>query len=239
MRKTLSTLAVAAVLASSAPAFANDADTGFYGVFGMQQSETKNDLSVLTELGVAVDKKDNGYNFNVGYKLNKNVAFEFGYVDFGDMLTVGTDYTAAQHGAISYTYDGNTYALATGAAGNITLKEDIDAFTLAAVFTQDVTDEFDVFGKAGFFRWDANATATITNTSGTAANLKLNGSNATGNQVSISESASGTDFFWGVGASYDIDENMAVRADFTRYKLESYGENQKIDSIGAALVVKF
>ena len=237
MRTKLS-LALAATLAlSTGSAFADE--SGFYGVIGLNKNETKNDLQVLKDIGLSVDKKDNGYNFNVGYQLNKNVAFEFGYIDFGDMLTVGADYTAAQHGAVSYTYNGNTYALATGAAGNVTLKEEIDAFTLAAIFTQDVTEDFDVFGKAGFFRWDASATATITNTSGTASNLTLNGSNATNNQVSISESANGTDFFWGVGASYDIDENMALRADYTRYKLESYGENQKIDSIGAALVVKF
>jgi len=93
--------------------------------------------------------------------------------------------------------------------------------------------------KAGWFKWDASGSMTITNTSGTPSHFTVGRSNATNNTATISSTSDGTDFFYGVGGSYDIDENMAVRADFTRYKLQNYGENQKVDTIGAALVVKF
>jgi OOP family OmpA-OmpF porin len=55
---------------------------------------------------------------------------------------------------------------------------------------------------------------------------------------SYSESADGTDPFYGVGAEYEINQ-IIMRAEYERYEISDSGEDFEIDLMSASLGYRF
>ena len=72
-------------------------------------------------------------------------------------------------------------------------------FTLAGVGIAPINDQFSVFGTVGLFSWSADLTVPLI--------------------PSLNASASGSDIFFGVGATYNVSRNLSIRGEFDSYKL--------------------
>ena len=76
------------------------------------------------------------------------------------------------------------------------ISQDVTAFTAAGVVGIPMNDQIEVFAKAGAARWSSKH------------------KDATGNQ----HKKTGTDVLIGAGASYDLGDNVGVRAEWERFK---------------------
>jgi OOP family OmpA-OmpF porin len=229
----LAPIASALVLSSSA-AIANGHMDKLYGVIGYQQTELDENTSILSNVGVSVDDNDSGFNFGIGYEVNEFFSIEAGYVDLGSLLTASGSASAGGT-AGSGTLGGYNYSYTSNLAATATATVDVDGWTLGGVFKYPATEQLDLFAKAGLFNWDGTGSASATITTGT---LTVDGSNYTGTH-SVGGEIDGTDAFYGVGLSYDVNDSIAIRADYTRYKFDAYNTTVDADAFGAALVAKF
>ncbi|MDP2788149.1 MAG: outer membrane beta-barrel protein [Pseudomonadota bacterium] len=91
----------------------------------------------------------------------------------------------------------------SGGGGRVSASWGAKAWSLAAVGILPVTDQFEVFGKIGGYFYNADLSATGSGGGGT---------------VSVSVDDDGTGLLFGVGASYSFTKNIAVRAEWERYK---------------------
>ena len=89
------------------------------------------------------------------------------------------------------------------AAGTASGSWEGKAWSFAALGILPVTEQFEVFGKVGVHYWDVDFSVTATE----------GGADAAG-----SWSDSGTNWLYGLGASYSLTKNIAVRADWVRYQ---------------------
>jgi opacity protein-like surface antigen len=71
---------------------------------------------------------------------------------------------------------------------------DMYGFNFSAVGIWPVTEQFDLFAKAGFISWDAKA-------------------HGLGN-------ADGEDFSWGVGAGWDFTDQFGIRGEYQGFEIE-------------------
>jgi len=108
------------------------------------------------------DDKD-AYQIFAGYAVNKYVAVEGSYVDFG---TYGNDLASAE----------------------------TDGYTLGLKLGLPVTNSIDVYVRGGQLWYETDYSV-----------------------LGIDESEDDTGLFAGVGASYHIDKNWAVKVDYTLY----------------------
>lgn len=91
-------------------------------------------------------------------------------------------------------------------------KQSVTAFTTTAVAGIPATEQIEIFGKAGVARWTAE--------------------DSRNNEKSEHK---GTDITVGIGAHYDLGENLGVRAEWERFKdIGKAGEESDLDllSIG-------
>lgn len=124
--------AVAGSLLFATPqAFADD-DTGAY--LGVTINRLSADFE--DENDVNFEDSDSAGGFRVGYMFTDMFGAEFGYLDLGN-----------------FTSDGD------GPFNRIEL--DGDAFSIAFVANFSVLDQLDLYGKAGAYSLDVNATSTI------------------------------------------------------------------------------
>jgi OOP family OmpA-OmpF porin len=113
------------------PALAKD--TGAYagGSIGLTSIDICSELNALG--ATSCDDEDTGLKVFGGYKFNRNLAVEGGYVDFGEI---------------------------SASAGTSTVRVSSDALFAAAVGILPVSGQFSVFGKVGLFMWDLTGTGT-------------------------------------------------------------------------------
>lgn len=104
------------------------------------------------------------------------------------------------------------------------LAIEVSGLTLAAVGTIPLGERFRIFGKAGLFVWDADVSV----------------ESSTFGNGSLGED--GTDPLIGVGASFDLVRNLALRVEWERFlnigDESSIGESD-VDLISASLVLRF
>lgn len=74
------------------------------------------------------DDEDTSWKIFGGWQLNPNVAFEAGWVDFGEV---------------------------SGSIGGSAVSAQVDGWTLAAKGILPLNDQFSLFGKLGMISWDA------------------------------------------------------------------------------------
>lgn len=127
-RKGLAILGLASAMAFAGPALAQD--TGFYAGLSFGQSSLDLDCSGVPQC----DDSDSAWRILGGYRFNRNLAAELGYINFGEFVFG----------------DGGANSVSVEATG----------FELVAVGMWPVSNEFSVYGKIGLFRWDTDATGT-------------------------------------------------------------------------------
>ena len=84
-----------------------------------------------------------------------------------------------------------------GNYGNSVFNTDLDGYTLALKAGLPVTERFTVYAQGGNVWWKADINAT-----------------------DDSDDVDGSDIFYGVGVSFALTQNLALRLDYTRFDVE-------------------
>ncbi|MGH8686520.1 MAG: outer membrane beta-barrel protein [Burkholderiales bacterium] len=111
-------------------------------------------------------------------------------------------------------------AKASGPGGTAELKANV--FEVVAIGSAPIAGNFSAFGKFGFYRGDSTGSIDTVTVVGSASDTN-------------------TDVTLGLGGRYDINEKLAVRAEWQRY-LNVGGDNlgkSDVDILGASLILKF
>jgi OOP family OmpA-OmpF porin len=187
MKKITLAVLMAAGLVCGSTAFAGD--DGWYILGGAGQATGKTDKSQLdtTLNGIGYTGFSSTYSepaiyrLHAGYQIDKNLAVEGGYMSSGN----------ANYNAVGGNVGG-------GAPFNLSASATIKAWSLVAVGTLPVTDQFGLLGKLGV----ANVTNKVTAT-------------ASNGAVSASATTTGTKtaLTYGVGAKYDFSNALFGRFD--------------------------
>ena len=111
----------------------------------------------------------------------------------------------------------NENGLPAGESASLTMH----ALEASAVYSWPITHAFRVYGRAGLAAWHASATANVT---------------SGGVTYSASDSGSGVDPLLGVGVSYAVMPNLAIRGEFRTITSTSGGS---IDLFDAGAVFSF
>ena len=158
----------------------------------------------VTNISSSLDEKDTGYSLYAGMPINENLDVEISYQDFGEASLSGVS-------GNQFTVGGTTYEFNQTA----TLKASADSYGIAAKPKYKINENVTVYGKLGLHSWDTTFTVS-------------------GTTVAGSESADGTDIFYGAGIQANFN-NLVARIGYTIYDLD--GED--VDSINAGLAYKF
>jgi hypothetical protein len=160
------------------------------------------------------DKKDSGYGFQVGYRFNRYLALEGGYVDLGE-----TTFKASAPGVFLFNNSTDTFTQ------KITSK--VAGITLSALGVVPLGYRWEVFGRAGLL---------IDNNE-----VEVRAADSMGGSGSFDLSESATDVMAGVGVGFLLAEIYSIRAEFTRILDagdEISGEND-IDLLSLGFTVRF
>jgi OOP family OmpA-OmpF porin len=99
---------------------------------------------------------------------------------------------------------------------------EVDGFSLSLVGNYPVTEKFSVIGRIGAYFWDVDADGSATIGATT---------------VNLGGSDDGTDINFGLGAQYDFNKTIGVRAEYEVYT--DVGDEDDIDFLSAGIVVRF
>ena len=184
---------IAATAGISQLAFAQD-PRGYVGA-SVGQSSFRDGCTGLAA-GVSCEDRDTAIGAFVGLQFNTNFGVELGYTDLGSVTASGF-----------------------GITGDVKAK----GIEFSAVGTAPINEQFSVYGKLGFFRWDVDA-------------------QAQGFGVGATRSDSGTDLTYAVGVQYNVTKTVGVRAQYQRYNdlgNEATTGTSDADFIGVGIVFKF
>jgi OOP family OmpA-OmpF porin len=102
-----------------------------------------------------------------------------------------------------------------GTVGDNNFGIDTTAFNVSVKGNWPVTEQFDVYGKVGYFFWDAD----------------IDDSGDSGQE----RNESGSDLSWGLGAGYDFTDNFGVVAEWQWFQIEE----ADAEMLSAGVVWKF
>lgn len=199
IKKAVASTALVAATAGISPiAFAQQ--TGPYVGASLGQTKVKDGCTELTGALFVVascDDKDTAWKIFGGYQFNRNLGVEVGYTELGKITATGTVL------GVPFSAKGTAKGL-----------------EVLGVATFPINEQFAVYGKAGLFRWDADASVTV-------------------NPLPpLGASDKGTDLTYGLGLKYNFTKNVAARLEWQRYN-DVGDDNTKVNVIGAGLVFKF
>lgn len=181
----------ALVLAGSAVA-ALAADGGWYAGVGVGSAKYKDMSSAAAELD-ALLLAEFGITATSTVDDSDTAWKLFAGYRFNKNFALEGSYADLGNAGLSYTAPGGT------ASGSWEGK----AWSFAALGILPVTEQFEVFGKVGVHHW--NVDLSLTATDGV-------------DPFAISWDDNGTNWLYGLGASYSLTKNIAVRADWVRYQ---------------------
>lgn len=99
------------------------------------------------------------------------------------------------------------------APGPVTLKIAVDGLFFDVKGLLPLNEQFSLYGKLGLLKWSEDAVL----------------SDVTG---SLSVDDDGTDIFFGIGASFNINNSISLNADYSRYKVDEDEEDVDVLSVG-------
>jgi|GEM_PF-2370483 len=212
-----------------APAPVDAADDGVHGIyFGVQagaidyfsdgdvceelleeieeSAEDENDTDVSSTVAQILDgadcegdSRDNGLGLFAGYRFNRNFAVEVGYLDLGS-VSADLDNTTVVNGA-RLDAEGQAQLDATG-------------LMASALISIPIGDRLSLFGRLGVLAWDADLSASASGT------IRLGNRSITFDDLSEDgRSRSGQDAAYGAGVRFGFNENLAIRAEVTRFEV--------------------
>ena len=112
-------------------------DAGPYIGAGVGRMEQRDFCASIN--GGFCDAKDLSWNLFAGYRFNRHIAAEVGYVDFGKATVNG---------------------FTTGGGVPASVAQKSKAFELVGVFGVPLNEAFSIYGKLGFFRYDSDGAGT-------------------------------------------------------------------------------
>jgi OOP family OmpA-OmpF porin len=172
-------MGISGALVSSATMAQSRADQGWYVGGSIGQSDIDESVAEGLITSGSVDGEDTGWKLFGDYMFNRNFGVEAGYVDLGKA-----------------TYSGDFFGSpVTGG------RVEVTGFNVAAIGAFPVTNAFSIFGKLGFFSWEAEA------------------SDTTGG-VPFSAKEDGNDVFFGAGISYSFTRSLSVRGEWERFQVD-------------------
>lgn len=146
----------------------------------------------VTPVTASLDEDDSGFKLFGGHQMNDNLAIEGFYADLGEATVSGDAGDTFIYGGILYQFLVNNGKLAY--EGTV--------LGANALLSLPVSDSFSLFGKLGMALWEVDVTASGSGIS------------------SSSASDDGTDFFYGVGASYRFNQDWSVRGEYDMYNFD-------------------
>lgn len=85
------------------------------------------------------------------------------------------------------------------------INAEIDGWSLAGIFAAPISDTFSIYGKLGWFFWDADYRGRAS------AGPVL---------VDIDEGTDGNDLFYGAGVRFGLSDSVSLRFEYDRYELD-------------------
>jgi|APFre7841882724_1041349.scaffolds.fasta_scaffold62134_1 OOP family OmpA-OmpF porin len=188
------------------------ADPGFYAGVGIGQFNVEIDSVDLGDgsTSLGFDDDDTGFKIFGGYQFLPWLGAELGYVDGGTASESASDPDF----------------------GGAKLDVDVSAFTVAAVGTLPIGDMFELYGKLGMAFWQGDLTASIT---GALCDELV----AIGESCSDSVDDDGEDFYYGLGAGFNIGESFNVRVEYEVFEIDPQDVDADANFLSLSGVYRF
>ncbi len=188
------------------------ADPGFYAGVGIGQFNVEIDSVDLGDgsTSLGFDDDDTGFKIFGGYQFLPWLGAELGYVDGG---TASESYSDPD-------------------LGGAKLDVDVSAFTVAAVGTLPIGDMFELYGKLGMAFWQGDLTASITG-------ALCDELQANGESCSDSVDDDGEDFYYGLGAGFNIGESFNVRIEYEVFEIDPQDVDADANFLSLSGVYRF
>jgi OmpA-OmpF porin, OOP family len=217
-KKSISSCIAASLLCVAGAAFAEGGDSGFnIGISGggtrANLSEDDLNRSLIAQRYVSptssVKNTDNTYRISGGYRFSPIFSLEAHYTDLG-----------------KYSSESRATLVPNAGAGTVSAKYKTSGFGVDALVSAPLGTGFSIYGRVGLLR------------AKTEANFTSSGSIFVSPTSRLDVTANTTAYSYGIGAQYDINKQIAIRAEGQRYdKLgnDSTGGKLKLDvyTIGA------
>jgi hypothetical protein len=202
MKKTLLAFTALSTLSLSVSA----SDNNFYIDAGLANLEVDLGISEWssTNATLTVDEKDNAPLIMAGYRLDDNVSLEGGVLGSADASV-----------SVTANFNGTVYGTAVVANGTVTAKAEANpSYMLGAAYKMPLSDDFSIDARAGMLWWDVDykGSANVSATIGGA-------SYAAGASATLA-SRDGSDPYFGLGATYDVSDDVAVKANLFRTEID-------------------
>jgi outer membrane protein W len=218
MKNKLNT-AIAALFVATASMAAMATEVGGTYVTAGVMKVTYDGLNALAQSGVTIDDEDTATTFTVGYQLDENLSLEAGVIGSSDV-------SANLSGGESGTLYGKAYSI----SGSITVKAETDtSYTLGAKYSSPVSENFDLYGKAGFLFWDLTGTVALDGT------LTYDSTTYTVSGSSVFYTKDGSDPYYGVGGSYKLSQDTSINLDYLKMKVD----DEDVDGLSLAIGFDF
>ncbi|MEI7430578.1 MAG: outer membrane beta-barrel protein [Betaproteobacteria bacterium] len=158
-------------------------------------------FNVDNSSGWNMSKNDTSWNILGGYMVNKYVGLEAGYLDLGKVS-----------GSISGNLSGNLYGKPLVVNGAVNASGTAKGWLLGVRGVLPINEQFSLNARAGVYLWnsDLNASVSAAGTWGGSA-IAANGS--------ASKSYTGSDAYYGIGAKYNVNKQVAIGLGYAKYKL--------------------
>jgi OmpA-OmpF porin, OOP family len=164
--------------------------------------------------GTSLDKADFGWKGYVGYRLHELVGLELGYVDLGE-ATFDTTIIAAPAGSVR----APPFPIEATATAN--------GPQLSAIAHLPLPGPLTLLARAGAFRWDAEFTEEIPDTSITRVNVDEND----------------VDLTYGAGLGFMFNDSISARLEWERFEDVGRGigarAGRDVDFFSAGVVLSF
>jgi OOP family OmpA-OmpF porin len=169
--------------------------------------------------GWNMDDKDTSYSVLGGYMFNDYFGAEAGYLNLGKAS-----------GSITGNLSGTLYGRALVVNGTVRAEGDATGWLLGIRGVLPINDRFSLNGRVGIYKWDSDVKATVS-AAGTwgGTPIAANGS--------ASQSYSGSDAYYALGAAYNIHKQVTIGVGYSNYKLGKI--NTKADNWQVNLNYRF
>ena len=158
------------------------------------------------------------------------LGFTIGQLDFADDPVLGWKFLGGYHFNENFSAElayVDSRKSPGKIAGTTVVNIDLSGFTFAGVYRYPVTSQFNTFAKGGAFIWS-------TETEWTSTANQLIGRGRTLRNIEDD----GTSYFVGVGAEFEVIENLSLRAEWERLNA-SAGTADGVNLLSLGLLYKF
>lgn len=149
---------------------------------------------------------------------------------FGWKIFAGYQFNIYFAAELGYTDLGDasaTFVTTAPTAATVNVDADAGALTGAVIGSYPLNPDFGIFGKIGGQWWDVDGTATAA---------------VGGATASVSADDDGVDLLFGLGASYNVNEQVGLRLEWERYQGvgdSDAGTDADVDYLGGSLLYRF